>query len=422
MFEPAKGEFTFEFHDQHMDMFHAAGMKPIITIRSDSSWGSREGHHAIMSSPPINMDDYTEFLQTVVDRYKGRVKYWQIENEIVDDKALVGLNIGATRFWMGSREEYVDLLKSAYEVIKNTDPDAEIVLQGFAHSLFMGIEEENESLAEFFDYIMSHGDYFDVVDFHYYYEPEMLHGIIDILRGAMERHGYDKPLICTEAGDLDIRLFDRHFRHLQGQDVPAVPIVEELMELPDVGAKIEELSAGGITEQDRIDFGVFLSTNPEARPVVERFQAENLVKRVVLSFSLGVESFNWHIMMDQKEDPMNWWFTLMGLMDAEGTHKPSYYTYKLLIEKLYGIAGVEKVGNHSYRFRFKEDKPPVYVAWKNDGDIVLDLSHEITGEVEVTHIITERGITHEDVVTERMDSSSITVGNTPIIFAAANAI
>jgi hypothetical protein len=121
-------------------------------------------------------------------------------------------------------------------------------------------------------------------------------------------------------------------------------------------------------------------------------------------------------MMNDSEKPVDWFFAIMGLMDDEGNHKPSYYTYKLLIEKLSGFTKVEKITNYDvFKFQFGGKYPPVYIAW-NHRNINIDLSKEISGKVKVFDIITTRGKTDENVVARYVESDSIKIGNTPIMF------
>lgn len=400
-FEPEKNNFDFQLFDAHITFFSNVNMKPIVTIKSDSSWGTRGGFHHQTASPPKDMQDYIDFLTVFVNRYKDKIDYWQIENEIYDH----GL------YWEGTREEYVDLLKNAYNTIKEIDPDSKVVLNGLANFMFLEIEKGNEEAIDFLDYLMSHGEYFDVIDFHYYYEPNQIYNTVNILKNSMQKHGYTKPLIITEAGDIDLRLFGQH---ITGDPVP---VIEELLTIEEVRNElIKVIDNGTISNNDVINFSIFLTENIHSRPLIEKYQAENLVKRISLSFSLGIESFNWLGMIELREpDTPDWFFTIMPLMDNTGVHKPAYYTYKLLIDQLDGINNVKKINDYVYNFSFNDTKPHIYIAWIDNDETVIDLSSEIHGYAKVTQIITEREKTDKDAVIKQVDPKSIHISNTPVL-------
>ncbi len=409
-FEPEKGKFNLERYDAFMNFATKVNFKPIVTIRSDSSWGTKGGFHQRASSPPIDMQDYIEFVTFLADRYRGQVGGWQIENEIYDHST----------FWDGTREEYIDLLQNAYQAIKKVDPAGKVVLNGIANYLFVEVQKGNEEATEFLDFLMSHGDYFDVIDFHYYLEPDHIISTVDILNNLMEKYGYTKPLIITEAGDLDLRLFSQHLIYARTKEGSPVPVVEKLLEIKDVRDKLSELlSRDGDRSSDLITFATFLSENHRSRPIIEKYQAENLVKRVCLAFSLGIESFNWLGMIELREpDTPDWFFAIMPLMNHDGTHKPAYYTYKLLIDKLEDIHSAVRINEHVVRFYYKDFRPPVYIAWTDDGEEkIIDLSDEVAGEIELLRIITKRGQTDEDAVVEKVRSDAIPISSTPIILS-----
>ncbi len=408
-FEPEKGSFNFERYDAFMNFASKVNFKPIVTIRSDSSWGTKGGFHDRASSPPIDMQDYIDFLTFLADRYKGQVGGWQIENEIYDHST----------FWDGTRQEYIELLQNAYRTIKKVDPTAKVVLNGLANALFVEIDKGNEEAIEFLDFLMKHGDYFDIIDFHYYIEPENIYVTVDILNNLMQKYDYTKPLIITEAGDLDLRLFGQHLTYIRTREGSPVPVIRELLEVEEVRVKIAELMGrDGDRSSDLIEFATFLTENDNSRPILEKYQAENLIKRVCLAFSLGIESFNWLGMIELREpNTPDWFFAIMPLMTHGGEHKPAYYTYKLLIDVLQGIHSAEKISDHVFRFYYKDYRPPVYIAWIDHGETTIDLSGEVRGEMELLRIITERGQTDEDAAIETVSSDAILINNTPIILS-----
>ena len=82
MFEPNQGQFNFYLPDQVINEHYDANICLILTLKCNSSWGTVSSTGEEASSLPLNWADYEIFLTTAVNRYKDKVKYWQIENEI----------------------------------------------------------------------------------------------------------------------------------------------------------------------------------------------------------------------------------------------------------------------------------------------------------------------------------------------------
>ena len=64
------------------------------------------------------MDAWLDYVAQVVTRYKDKVDYWQVWNEP---------NIEAFNPSGATAAQYAELLKQSYGIIKNIDPEAEIL-------------------------------------------------------------------------------------------------------------------------------------------------------------------------------------------------------------------------------------------------------------------------------------------------------
>ena len=404
--EPAENEFNFTLCDKLLTVHAQAGITPVVTLLCNSEWGTDPpgGPGIIGSSPPINMSQYVRFVQTVVERYKEIVSYWQIENEVIE----------GSPYWHGTNEEYGELLENASDAIKQVDPDALVVLQGIP-CLYLKKISEGELNDQYYNYLMGNcSQFFDLIDIHYYQEPDIIYPVVQFLNETMNDYGYTKEIICTEAGDLDLGLFVKHLNH---PDDP-IPIIEELLDIPAVWDALTMILSGGVTNEELIWFSIFLKDHEEAGPILERYQAENLVKRVALILSQGVQQIHWLGIKANDQNPPDWFWPQMPLVDSDNRKKPHYYTYTLLIEKLQNFTEVQEIntsqGGSMIRFTCSQGNT-IDVLWIENDEMIMDLApYYSTSHVVITHIITERGETEDDAIIEMLPADSIPVTNTPI--------
>ena len=412
--EPTDGVFDFTLMDGLVNSHHDVMIKQLWTIQCKSEWGTRApgGPEVKDSSPPLDYTKYERFVTTVVDRYKGKVAYWQIENEVLDN------TLYDSPFWNGTKEEYIDMLKTAYSAIKAADPEALVVLSGFQHGLFKVIDDGDTDAKMLFEYFMEQGrNHFDVVDFHQYFKHDSVYSIVRHIKDAMKKFGYEKPMICTESGDLDLRLFGEHLSHLE----EPIPVIQELLEVENVTNFILQILPEGLTEEEWIDLGIFLKTDTGSRPILERYQAENLVKRIALTLSQGVDQIYFIGIQDlPKENAPDWFWPQMGMCDLDGRRKPHFYTYQLIIDRLVGITKVEDIpiGQDKKMVRFSlENSAPVYILWSNDTTTVDLTDHMLSDKVGISHIVTELAATNAPIRPddEIVATGVVPVGVTPII-------
>ena len=162
-----KGQYEWAEADRIVDAVQAAGLKLVIRVDNQPAW-ARADNLFPGSGPPDNLADFTDFLQALATRYKGRIAAYEIWNEP---------NLAAE--W-GNRapnaNEYVAMLKQAYEVIKQADPQALVISAGLAPTTASGDVATPD--AEFVKQMYAAGakGYFDLLGVHaagYKAAPEM---------------------------------------------------------------------------------------------------------------------------------------------------------------------------------------------------------------------------------------------------------
>ena len=105
--EPRAGQYEWGFTDQLVACARRHGVTVYAIVASWPDW--------VKAYTPEGIDRYAAFLRVLVNRYKDRIKQWEIWNEP---------NIF---FWQGTKEQYAELLTRSYQAIKETDPGAEVL-------------------------------------------------------------------------------------------------------------------------------------------------------------------------------------------------------------------------------------------------------------------------------------------------------
>ena len=171
--EPRKGKFEWEFYDRLLDRAEAHGISVYALLSYWSGWTKPNTAEGI--------DDYCTWVRACVERYRDRVKYWEVWNEP---------NIF---FWTGPREMYAELLRKAYETIKDVDPSAEV----------MGMSTSGIDTA-FIRQMMDLGAPFDILTIHPYRGRMDSALFIDELRECRQmvrrRDGSYREMWITEMG------------------------------------------------------------------------------------------------------------------------------------------------------------------------------------------------------------------------------
>jgi len=160
-----KGDFTDRRHDparsawdkyDHIvDLADWYGLQLIVRLSNPPAWSRAQGDGVGTYAPPDDLDDFADFVQAVVSRYRGRIRFYQIWNEP---------NIYPE--W-GERpvnpEEYVELLKYGYERAKATDPGVAIICGALAANIDLGPRDMNDFLFLQRMYDAGAAAYFDIL-------------------------------------------------------------------------------------------------------------------------------------------------------------------------------------------------------------------------------------------------------------------
>ncbi|MFZ0547626.1 MAG: hypothetical protein WAM60_19420, partial [Candidatus Promineifilaceae bacterium] len=315
---------TLHVLEEWLNEANAQGRTVVGLLKNTALWASEDGTEAGLPRGlylPIDDPDnlWANFLRRVAQYYSVRgVHHWIIWNEPEIDPGVFGFEFD------GSAEDYYQLLKVAYQVMKAEDPQAVIHLAGltwwhdpdFLNKLFLAMTSDPEARANNF--------YFDVLSLHIYFRVETLETIISSVRAIEDRWGIDKPIWINETNTSPNR-------------DPLWPIVR-----PQFQVDLEQ-------------------------------QAWFIIQATSLAFASGAESVSVYKMMDVLLPPGGEPF---GLLRPDFSRRPAYDAYRTTIKYLRDFRGqpdLEKTADY-YVVTFFRPEGITRVLWaRNSAVITLQL-------------------------------------------------
>lgn len=189
--EPEKGKWNFSTLDKYVAMAKLTGVQLLLPLGLTPAWASARpdepsGYRPGNAAEPHDIQDWRNYVRTVATRYKGRIRFYELWNEV-----------NYKHFYSGSPEKLIELARIAYETIKEVDPDAIVVSPS--------VTGGGRHLKWLDDYLAKGGgQYADVISYHFYVPkdpPEAMLPLIRQVQDIMRKHGQaHKPLWNTETG------------------------------------------------------------------------------------------------------------------------------------------------------------------------------------------------------------------------------
>lgn len=238
--EPKKGQIDWDPIDQHIKETNQAEIYLVATVKPYANWDQDSCHgeeyrsdYKSMVNPeaegdnikvgkPCDMNAYTNFLSQAVERYDGDglndmpgltipLKYWEIMNEPSMQGGSTGGMGEELKFFVGSSQDYLEILTNSYQAIKGADSEAQVVQGGMA-----GMQQD---FVDFWDPILKAGggQYFDIANNHSISTDNRRHDLyVTRFKQYLKKYNLDdKPIWITELqiGELasppqDIKEFD----------------------------------------------------------------------------------------------------------------------------------------------------------------------------------------------------------------------
>jgi hypothetical protein len=146
---------AWEKYDQIVDLADRYGLEIIARLSNPPAWSRAQGDAAGTFAPPDNLNDYGDFVEAVVRRYRGRIRYYQVWNE-----PNIYPEWGEQPV---SPEGYTELLMVAYTRIKAVCPECVVISGALAQTIPLGPRDLNDFVFLQRMYDAGAGDYFDIL-------------------------------------------------------------------------------------------------------------------------------------------------------------------------------------------------------------------------------------------------------------------
>lgn len=197
--EKKKGNYDFSLIDQYVNDAASRNIPILLAFGKVPGWENKHngkcfdfgGGLKSCPGPPTNLENWKTFLTATARHYKGRVRYYEIWDEV---------NLPVT--FNGSPQELVDVAKVAYSTIKSIDPDAMVLAPSMGDNPQIETGRWDAWLA---NYLQSGGSqYADGATLHGYTggkDPEAILRFCNMLRQIMDNNGMaGKPMFNSEGG------------------------------------------------------------------------------------------------------------------------------------------------------------------------------------------------------------------------------
>jgi hypothetical protein len=188
--EPNRGQWQFDRLDHYVALAQQHGTGILLPLAMTPPWAAAR---PLITAEPRNLEDWRNFVRTVVSRYKGRIQAYEIWNEP-----------NLTDFWTGSTDQMLALTKEASGIIHSLDPQAIVVSP--SPTADFGIPWLVEFLKK------GGGQFVDVIGYHFYVTPSLPEDMVRVIQRVRqvisESGSGNKPLWNTEMGWLAPARFD----------------------------------------------------------------------------------------------------------------------------------------------------------------------------------------------------------------------
>jgi len=167
--------------------------------------GKRSAPHNLVA-PHDDLSNYWgRFVYETARFYAGRINDWVIWNEPEFKPGDPGA--GGSFTWLGTDEEFVQLLKVGYLAVKRANPNANVSFPGTSYWI-----DVNTGRLQYYERALNiisrdpdaakYNYFHDVVSFNLYRAADDVFRVHSVIKDIQKRHGIDKPIWLTETNAM----------------------------------------------------------------------------------------------------------------------------------------------------------------------------------------------------------------------------
>lgn len=315
-YEPLPGEYPkydWKYHDDNLRLVADTGVKIIATLSDSPSWA------ADVPCGPIRadrLDEFSRYLTDLIIRYNQppfSIKHWELVNEPDSNRYTFGHNSG-NGCWAYDGDQYAQMLEVAYQVIKQTDPEATVLLGGLAYDWF---EEYGGPFNRYFpDDVMENlgGNYIDVLNFHFFtdfnaewdrWNPKSIDRINGVIPAPTCGIVDDGLGSVYSVEGFDVVSKTTHFKNR----MDVCYGVSKPIWITEVGAHGDPDNLDSLINQSRY-----------------------VIKVYARALSSGVNNITWFSLDQPPYDPYG-----QALLKSDFSPKPAFFSYQILTRELDGF-------------------------------------------------------------------------------------
>jgi hypothetical protein len=199
-------------NERILDAEVSRGMRVAAVVQYTPPWAATDpahGHRAVPRNlflPYDAADNYFgQFVYQTVLRYAGRIDEWIIWNE--PDFRPGDAGTGEAYTWLGTDDEFAQLLKVGYLAAKRANPRASVSFPATSYWADATMQRP-----QFYDRLLNilsrdplaaeHNFYHDAVAVNLYRKPDDIYGVHAVFKAIQSRHGVDRPVWLTETNAM----------------------------------------------------------------------------------------------------------------------------------------------------------------------------------------------------------------------------
>lgn len=187
---PSNGVYSWEGMDYRVQKALDAGLEIIYTFGAMPDWATTSpGPFPNYNPyPPTNLAYLTTFVTALVTRYAGKIKYYELWNEV-----------DSAGSWVGTVDQMVANSQVIYPAVKAADPNA-IVLS--PNTISWGSLNLLTGLGYLDRFLSTGSAYCDAIACHFYTDPSQPETYISVAKAyknLAKKYG-KTSIVCTETG------------------------------------------------------------------------------------------------------------------------------------------------------------------------------------------------------------------------------